>query len=101
LGPFQTATNVSETLEFDPPFGSGFLFDRFEHDTQDNYFNVTQNVFNLRCVSGQGKSCISYHGVCLCKVVLVYKNGDYLNFVEYVGQSCYHGNQHQPQEVNH
>jgi len=37
-GPFQTASKISETLEFDALSVSRFLDERFEQATQDNYF---------------------------------------------------------------
>jgi hypothetical protein len=38
--PFQTASKVSETLEFDALSLSRFLDERFEQATQDIYFNL-------------------------------------------------------------
>jgi hypothetical protein len=38
-GPFQTASKVSETIEFDALIVSRFLDECFEQAIQDNYFN--------------------------------------------------------------
>jgi hypothetical protein len=39
-GPFETASKVSENLEFDALSVSRFLDKRFEQAAQDNYFNL-------------------------------------------------------------
>jgi len=39
-GPFQTASKVNETLEFDLLSVSRFFDERVEQTTQDNYLNL-------------------------------------------------------------
>jgi len=39
-GPFQTASKLIETLEFDALSLSRFLDELFKQATQDNYFNL-------------------------------------------------------------
>ena len=65
------------------------------------YVQSLLSTDKLRFVTNELNYDHEMYGLCLCQVGLVYKNGDYLNFVEYIGQSCYHGNQDQPQELSH
>jgi hypothetical protein len=58
-GQFQTASHVSETLEFDALCESRFLGYSFEQATQGSYFNLKETLFFLRCEVGQRKSYIS------------------------------------------
>ena len=51
-GPFQTASNVSETLEFDALCGSRFLDNRVEQVTQGTYFNLKYTFFGRVYISG-------------------------------------------------
>jgi hypothetical protein len=80
-------------------------FDTFEYANSNFtavlYVQSLLSTEKLRLVTNKFNYDYEICGLWLCQAVLLYKNGDYLNFVEYIGQNCYHGNQDQPQELSH